>query len=643
MLSINHTDFHKLHNIFLVAILVFGAALRFTGLNWDDYNHYHPDERYISWVATSIEWPTNIHTAFNPNQSSFNPYYWPPVKNSQGILLPLAEPRKFAYGHIPIYLGVGATRLVEIIAPTILKISSNDWLFTQDILNSAERIEYHHLTVVARALTALVDTGTVFMIYLIGKRVFGPSVGLLGMAFQAVNVMHIQLAHFFIVDPYLTFFVITAIYFLVTVIQEGRIWALWVAAISIGLAIGTKFAAFLLIIPLTIFIFFWSRRSLLNKAVLLFFALTIIFVTFVITNPFALLDTSCQVNSPAIEILGVSIPDLTWNSCYLDNLMQQSRMARGSTSYPFTYQYRDTTPFLYHIEMQIRWGMGPALGSIAFSGLLWGLYKAIRMKFKINPSEIVLLSWTMSYFIFIGGFQVKFMRYMLPIVPILMLYAAHLLMKIQSTHIRNISIAVVVSTTCLYAIAFTSIYSQSHPWVRASSWISENTTVDSVIIGEKWDDAIISRRLDEKTDLLGKSGRNDNLQKLQDNLSSLARADYLMVNSNRIYGVVSRQSETFPISSQFFSLLFNGSLGYNLVYIDGRGPELGPFRIWPERFENANLIPPDEALSFLEDQSDFTFGPADESFTVYDQPLVMIFENHDHLTLEEMQSLFEHP
>ena len=45
--------------LLLAAILMLALALRWTGIDWDDYNHNHPDERYIAWVATSIEWPSS--------------------------------------------------------------------------------------------------------------------------------------------------------------------------------------------------------------------------------------------------------------------------------------------------------------------------------------------------------------------------------------------------------------------------------------------------------------------------------------------------------------------------------------------------------------------------------------------------------
>ena len=56
-----------------------------------------------------------------------------------------------------------------------------------------------------RALTALFDVGTVLLTFLLGRRLYGVTVGLLAAALLAVTVMHVQLAHFFTSDPYLTF------------------------------------------------------------------------------------------------------------------------------------------------------------------------------------------------------------------------------------------------------------------------------------------------------------------------------------------------------------------------------------------------------------------------------------------------------
>ncbi len=69
----------------LLVILLVAAILRFTAIDWDEYNNYHPDERYIAWVAASVEWPEDLATAFKPDKSTFNPFYWPAGATTEGI------------------------------------------------------------------------------------------------------------------------------------------------------------------------------------------------------------------------------------------------------------------------------------------------------------------------------------------------------------------------------------------------------------------------------------------------------------------------------------------------------------------------------------------------------------------------------
>ena len=137
--------------IFLVIIIFIAAYMRLTNLDWDAYNHYHPDERYIAWVATTVEIPQNLSRELNPQESTFNPFYWPAVDTTSGIVVDKDLPRKFAYGHLPLYIGVGATKLAERLGPLISDLTAEDWSFTQDLLNEAGRNEFRHITAVGRA------------------------------------------------------------------------------------------------------------------------------------------------------------------------------------------------------------------------------------------------------------------------------------------------------------------------------------------------------------------------------------------------------------------------------------------------------------------------------------------------------------
>jgi hypothetical protein len=132
----------------------------------------------------------------------------------------------------------------------------------------------------------------------------------------------------------------------------------------------------------------------------------------------------------------------------------------------------------------------------------------------------------------------------------------------------------------------------------------------------------------------------DNETKLLENLAVLEAADYLVLASNRNYGVIPRLPERYPLSSQYYPLLFEGRLGFEVVYTGSRFPGLFGFHLKPDTFGWPGLEPPPFVAAYLAGIPGLNGGRADESFTVYDQPLVIIFENTGSLTAEEMAAQF---
>jgi len=43
-----------LYDVLLIAVLVIGALLRFTGINWDDDSYNHPDERFLVMTTENL-------------------------------------------------------------------------------------------------------------------------------------------------------------------------------------------------------------------------------------------------------------------------------------------------------------------------------------------------------------------------------------------------------------------------------------------------------------------------------------------------------------------------------------------------------------------------------------------------------------
>ena len=668
--------------VLLVLILLAAAVLRFANVDWDDYNHYHPDERHITWVGTSIEWPDDWRTAFQPNKSPFNPFYWPPDAGSEGLVLEQDESRRFAYGHLPLYLGVAATRLAEQVGPSLTSRLPQEWLLTRDILNGADWIEFRHITAVGRALTALFDLATVGFVFFLGRWLFKPAVGLLAAALLAVNVMHIQLAHFFTVDPYLTFFVVAAMVLLVAAVlpnvsHKGRTLAILLAGAAIGFAVGSKFTGALLFLPLAAAGLFQIQWSLGRRVGILALAIAIGLIVFVLTNPFAGLDASCDGGS-ALNIGPVTVPDQLQNSCYLQNVVSQGTMVRGTRDVPYVRQYDGTAPYLYFIEMQVRWGMGPVLGLVSFAGLAWAVWRTLHAfihwwragrpkagllasfsvgaeRFPFTVGELVVLAWTVPFFLTTGALAVKFMRYLQPLTPFLMLYAAAMVLSIRIKVVRRVATILLLVMTGLYALAFLTMYRQPHPWIEASQWLYEHAEPGSMILSEMWDDrlpdnlVVDGQRL--RRDIYGLSDVNwlsgtedrDNLDKLGRNLTQVAASDYLVLASNRNYGVIPRLAERYPLSSQFYPLLFDGRLGFEVAYVGTRQPNLLGLHLVPDSFGWPDLAAPAGVNEYITGEPGLEMGRFDESFTVYDQPLVIIFKNAGQMSSEQILEQFQIP
>ena len=156
-------------------------------------------------------------------------------------------------------------------------------------------------------------------------------------------------------------------------------------------------------------------------------------------------------------------------------------MVRGQSDLGFTRQYDGTLPYLYPVEMQLRWGMGWPLGLLVFAAFAWMIWLRGAAAVAANGREPGRFSrtassldaqpywccsfWAVPFFITTGGFYVKFMRYLQPLTPLLMLFAAALILAGQgAARAAAGDIAAVLVPTAVYALSFMNIYSTDHPW-----------------------------------------------------------------------------------------------------------------------------------------------------------------------------------
>jgi len=524
--------------LWMVAIVVFAAASRLVHLAWDQNHFFHPDERAV---------------AFAVNRLSFKPLK--------------LDPDFFAYGSLPIYLAKATSGVASLVDP---QANSYDGA----ILNG-------------RRLSAIMGALTVFLLILLGARLYDRTVGLLAGFLLAACVLHIQNSRFLTVDVPLTFFVLLALSQLVRVVRDGRAIQFVLAGTCIGLATATKFSAMPLLLPLAIaalYRYLEERRFLSVAGRLALAALAFAFA-FVAVEPYAV---------------------LRFDRFYHD-IFEQSTMVRNAGVYPYTTQYMHTPKYWYDLTQLVVWGMAPPLGIVA----VWASVTRVAVAWRTRrPEEWILLSWVVPFFLITGWFEVKFPRYLLPIYPLMILWAAHWLVEKyrRGTLLGRLAMPTVALGTLAAAVAFMTTYTRPHTVVTASEWFYAHIPPGSKVLSQNWDEGFPFALPGHSTQgykisEFGYYEKPDNAAKMQKLSQDLASSDYLAFQTKRLYGAVTRAPEQdyYPLTSKYFYELFAGDLGFTLIYEAASRPSLFGIEI------------PDEL--------------ADESLTVYDHPKVVIFQN----------------
>lgn len=553
---------------FLVFVLIIAAFFRFTGINWDEGVHNHPDERHLSFVLNKVSIPASIHSYFDTSNSPLNPL-------NVGF-------KTYVYGTFPLVL---------------VKIASS----------AVGYGEFNKAHLVGRALSALFDTLSTLLVFLIGSSLYSRREAILASLLYACAVLCIQQSHFFVVDTFALCFALASFYFSLKIVNSPKFGNFVGAGIFGGLALSCKVS----ILPFLFLPFLagalatisendiiapvkeWKLNKILGRLVFSIVSLISAFVVFRVLQPYAF-----------------STHSLYLEPRFVADLRALKSLSSAPSLFPPSMQWigRD---WWYPIENIIKWGMGPALGLSCIAGVAYGVYCVS----KSNRSSLVLPLLTVSLIVSFHSMQyVKVMRYFLPAYPLLILMGSAFLLSIPKK-IGIFAVGFVTVFTFLWALAFTSIYRS--PFVRseASRWISSNLSEGSIALVEHWDDPLPVGNLRRKgTPLLErlKVFEPDSLRKREEMATKIASADYIFINSKRGYGSIPRNQVLFPTTTLYYELLFKGELGFKLEK---------SFSSFPRLF--GIEIPTDLA---------------DESFSVYDHPRILIFKKEIDFTATEIEA-----
>ncbi|MDD5557600.1 MAG: DUF2298 domain-containing protein [bacterium] len=537
----------------LAAALVLGAGLRFHRSDWGRPHHlFHPDEARISYAIGDIDRQAAGLAA----------------RIARGERPTLREridafnPRFFAYGSLPLYLIRSTHRLLR----------GSD-LFT-----------------VGRAWSAFFDTITILLVFLLGRRLYGARAGALASLFFAFTVFHVQLSHFLTVDVMLASLVTATLWACALVMGEGRIRHSLLAGLLAGLAMATKASAAPLVVPILVaHAAARPRGGAIRPARRLGTALASLLAAagvFLVCEPFFLLD----------------------HAEFMRQLREQKNMVSGNWAPPWTLQYEHTVRGFYQLRNLVAYCMGPPLGLAVLSGTGYLLARWLR---RPSRGTLLLLAWVVPVGAATLSFRVKFLRYLAPLIPFLCLLGAQGLCLLHDRirgragrlAVRAVA-GIAVASSLFYAAAFARIYGREDPRVRASDWIYEHLPRGSRILNETWEFGGLPTGTRRGTpgiytvrqlDIY----RPDDRGKARAIAEELEKADAVAIPTKRMYGSVLRVPEKYPVTSNYYRLLFGGRLGFRLE-------------------EGAVSYPRLMGVTFNDDF-------ADESFTVYDHPKALVF------------------
>ena len=221
--------------LLLAVIVLVGGYFRFVGMDWDQGQHLHPDERFLTMVTSDMTPVSSLGEYFNTATSTLNPH-----NIGHGF---------YVYGDLPVIL-------VRYIAQAI------------------NQTGYDQIYLVGRAVSAALDLLTILLTFLIAMRLFRDRrIALLAAAFDALAVLQIQLSHYFTVDIPANFFIFLSIYIAVRIQTDEResveadeavfttwyrrLWWEWRGAIPyllFGVAVGMALASKISAAPLVLFL-----------------------------------------------------------------------------------------------------------------------------------------------------------------------------------------------------------------------------------------------------------------------------------------------------------------------------------------------------------------------------------------------------
>jgi hypothetical protein len=373
--------------LFALAVLVRVAGISWGLPNAERWYSYHPDESLNQIVGA----------VFRLIQGDPNPGF-------------------FNYPSLAIYATWFIYQLLSLIGLSTNVPAPFPWPEARDVIFAG------------RIFSVLCGAGTAVLVFQIAWRLKMRGGAACAGILLALAPGHVQHSHFATVDVPATFFVALCVYLTLRAKNtRGLIWA----AIVAGLAAGTKYnAGLVLIAPLAMLwigrngnAFVDETKPLFSQNIVNSLGFLLAFtLAFVISTPYSILDFPSFWGNPAQQA-GLSY-----------ELLVHPREGSGEI-------FQGTgNGWIYHLTFNLPFVLTWPLVIAA----MWGIWSSTKDGRKWWP----IWAFVGLYFFSLGFSQVRFMRYLLPLVPFLCVFAAVGISRLTKSKARIASAILMFIALC---------------------------------------------------------------------------------------------------------------------------------------------------------------------------------------------------
>ena len=310
----------------------------------------------------------------------------------------------------------------------------------------------------ARLLTVVLALATVWVVYRLGQQWLGQKGAVGAAAFLALSIFHVTSSHFIATDVPVGLFIMLTLFFCIRLTETGQTRDyVWVGLFA-GLAVGTKYSAYVLVVPAALaHLLAWRRGhvQLLNPA-LLWMGVVAVLALF-LTTPYAVLDN------------GQFMADLRYE-----------------------WEHHKVLGHVGSEGGSGLWLLGQLLTrSDRWLTLLAGVGMGLALWRRHWPS-LVVASFTIVYFATMATNLVRFERFLVPMIPALAVSAGYSVALLSNwlagkrPYLWPLIMFPLLLEPMIGVMQFDSLLAQTEARTLARNWIIENIPPQSKLATERY-------------------------------------------------------------------------------------------------------------------------------------------------------------